>query len=82
MKDPHDGERVGSRVIHNQVGKHRPEFDRQRRQVLAEMTGFRVGGQQPEGRCDFLQYVSGEAASALACEIVPEFAEIFPGFRG
>lgn len=81
VKHPHDGERAGSGVIHNQIGKRRPEFDGQRRQVLANMPSLRVKGQQTETRCDFLQDLSGEAVAALACEIAPDFPDIFPALR-
>ena len=41
-----------------------------------------MGGQQTKGRCDFLQYVPGEPAPALAGQIVPDFAEIVFALRG
>jgi len=38
--------------------------------------GLRVRGQQAEGHHDFLQHIPGEAPTALASEIVPDFAEV------
>jgi hypothetical protein len=46
------------------------------------MSGFRVGSQQAEGRTHFLQYVSGKAATSLAYEVIPDFAEVFLSFGG
>ena len=80
VKHPHDGGRAERRSYTNQIGKRRPEFDGQRRQVLANMPSLRVKG-QTETRCDLLQDLSGEAVAALACEIAPDFPDIFPALR-
>ena len=82
MQHPHDGDRLSSGVIHDQVGKYRPEFHRQRCQVLAKVSDSRSGGQQAEGSGDVLQYISGEAAAALAYEVVPDFAQVVPRLGG
>ncbi len=81
IERPNDGKRLGGRIIDNQVGKHRPEFDRQRRQVPTKMSGLRLRSQQPEGFGKFLQDISGEASAALAYEVVADFAEVLLGFR-
>jgi hypothetical protein len=62
--------------------EHRPELDRQRRQVAAEMSGLRMQRQQAHGRRNFLQYVSGKAAATLAYEIAADCAEILLRFGG
>ncbi len=81
-KHPNDGDRPGGGVINNQIREHWPELDRQRRQVLAEMSGLRMRSQQAEGCGNFLQYVAGEAFAALAYEVAPDVAEVFLGFGG
>jgi hypothetical protein len=44
------------------------------------MAGFRVPGQQTEALSDFVQYISGEAAAALAYKITLYFVENFLRF--
>jgi len=61
IKYPNNGDRPGDWVIHDQIRKHRPELDRQRRQVLAQMAGRRVRSQQAEGGGHFLQHIAGKA---------------------
>ncbi len=80
IERPNDGKRLGGRIINNQVGEHRPEFNRQRRQVPAKMSGLRVRSQQSEGFGKLLQYISGEASATSAYEIVSDFAEVLLGF--
>src|ERR1700674_4060237 len=82
IKDPNNGYRAGGGIIHNQIRKHRPELDRQRRQVLAQMPGLRVYSQQAEGGGNFLQYVPGEAFAALGYEVAADVPEIFLRFGG
>jgi hypothetical protein len=87
MQHPHDGDRPRGWVVNNQTGKHRPEFHRQCRQILTKMSYIGTRGQQAESHRDFLQYVPSKASAALACEalaceIVPDFLQVFFSFRG
>jgi hypothetical protein len=79
MKHSHDGKWPDGGVDH-EVGKHQPEFDRQRREVLTLVSRLRVRCEQMEGFGDFLQDVTGEAPAALGDEVIPDFAEVVSGF--
>lgn len=82
VQDAYDRKRLGRGIVDDQVREHRPELDRQRRQISAKMAGLRLCSQETKGGRHFLQDVSGEAPAALAGQLVPDFPEIVSALGG
>jgi len=74
VQHPHNGKRPGSWIMDNEVGEHRPEFHRQRRQVLPEMARTGMGGEELKCPRNFLQHISRETRPAFRDKVVSNFA--------
>jgi len=65
MQNAGDAKWLRGRVIDNEVGKYRPEFQRLVGQVIANMSGAGRLREKPQCLSDFAQYIPGQCSAAL-----------------
>ena len=81
MAHSHNANRLRRRVIGNQVGENRPEFDRLKGEIVTAMSGPRCHREEAKGPVNFRLNISCNTGIRIGQVVSPDVSKVLLGLR-